>query len=194
MTCGSFFSPTCNESALHLGSRASRRHKAGPQTPARQPPHDGALHVTSPVHRSSLWSQHMYVNKYTRGATPASSMPTFDTDGPALAQEPLWRANAQCCSRCHASHAHASVSARTGPRSYKSQTHVHTRISLETPRQHRPCQRFGTDWPALVQEPLCHHTRNFARDAMPATPLPTSWHRLARARTTSHDMFASAFF
>ena len=44
------------------------------QANARKPATDPS-HVTSTVHRSSLWSSHMYVSKYTRGATPATPMP-----------------------------------------------------------------------------------------------------------------------
>ena len=93
-------------------------------TPARRlPPRlDGARNVTSPAHRSSLWSSHMHVNKHTKGATPASPMPTFRQR----------RARAR------------TRATLTGKRT----------TLLETPRQPRPCQRFGTDGPAHVEGSL----------------------------------------
>ena len=154
VTCGSFSVRRVVRARCTWDRAQADATKPGtdPSAPA-SPRLDGALHVTSLVHRSSLWSQHMYVNKYTRSVTPASSMPTsrhrrarartrahmaittislletprqhrpcqhFGTDFPTLAQEPYSHVHTRLCSRRHASHAHANVSARTCPRSYKS--------------------------------------------------------------------------
>ena len=91
MTCGSFLCPTCNESALHLGSRASRRHKAGPQTPARQPPHATTVCAQRYITCASvLRSGALPFMSTSALEAPRKPRPCqrLGADGPALAHEP----------------------------------------------------------------------------------------------------------